>query len=240
MGRAGCEAYAREGASVVAIDVDEARLKEVVDAINAAGGKAFGITADLLDAQACKRCIHEAAEWLGGIDILWNHAGMPGVRALEDIDLADYERAMNLNVRSGMLATGAAIPYLRKQGGGSVIFTSSTAGLVGASVSPVYSAAKFAVVGLVKSLALRYAPDNIRVNAICPGPIETPMFPQFFDPNAGAEAAAKSQAAVIAAIPLGRLGRAEEVAGAALWLASSESTFVTGVALPVDGGFTAR
>ncbi len=240
MGQAGCEAFAREGATVVAIDIDAARLKTVVDRINASGGKAHGIVADLLDAAACRSSIEEAARWMGGIDVLWAHAGMPGLREVENLDIAAYDEAMDLNVRAGLLAAGVAIPHMRTAGGGSIMFTASTAGLVGASVSPVYSTAKFAVVGMTKSLSLRFAADRIRVNAICPGPIDTPMFPKFFDPNASAEMAAKTQAAVLAAIPLGRIGQPHEVANAALWLASDEASFVTGVALPVDGGYTAR
>ncbi|MGE0097981.1 MAG: SDR family NAD(P)-dependent oxidoreductase [Hydrogenophaga sp.] len=240
MGQAGCEAFAREGATVVAIDIDAQRLKTVVDQINASGGKAHGIVADLLDANACRSTIEEAARLMGGIDVLWAHAGMPGLREVENLDMVAYDEAMNLNVRAGLLAAGAALPFMRKAGGGSILFTASTAGLVGASVSPVYSTAKFAVVGMTKSLALRCAADRIRVNVICPGPIDTPMFPKFFDPNASAEMAAKSQAAVLAAIPLGRIGQPHEVANAALWLASDEASFVTGAALPVDGGFTAR
>lgn len=240
MGRAGCEAFAREGAAVVAIDIDRDRLLAVVEGIRAAGGQAHAIHADLQQAQVCRDAMDEAAALMGGIDILWNHVGSPGPRGFEDLDPSEYAQVMDLNVLSGVAATGAAVAHIRKRASGSVIFTASTAGLVGASVSPVYSAAKFAVVGVAKSLALRYAADRIRVNAICPGPIDTPMFPKFFDPKADPQAAARSQAAVVAAIPLGRLGRAEEVAAAALWLASDESSFVTGVALPVDGGYTAR
>ena len=240
MGRAGCEVFAREGATVFAIDIDQGRLNEVVAGVETAGGKAYGRVADLLDPEVCRKVVDEAAAQMGGLDILWNHAGIPGLRDVENLDLVEYARTMDLNIRTGLLMTGAAIPHMRKRGGGSVVFTASTAGLVGASVSPIYSAAKFGVVGMGKSLALRYASEKIRVNVVCPGPIETPMFPQFFDPNASKEAAADAQAKVIAAIPLARMGQAVEVANAALWLASDEASFVTGVALPVDGGFTAR
>lgn len=240
MGRAGCEIFAREGATVFAIDMDENRLNEVVAAVVAAGGKAYGMVTNLLDPEVCRKAVDEAASRMGGLDILWNHAGIPGLRDIENLDLDAYQKSMDLNIRTGLIMTGTAIPHMRKRGGGSVVFTASTAGLVGASVSPVYSAAKFAVVGMGKSLALRYATEKIRVNVICPGPIETPMFPQFFDPNASKEVAAEAQAKVIASIPLARMGQAVEVANAALWLASDEASFVTGVALPVDGGFTAR
>lgn len=240
MGRAGCEVFAREGATVFAIDIDQKRLDEVVAGVEKSGGKAYGMVADLLDPEVCRRAVGEAAERMGGIDIVWNHAGIPGLRDIENLDLVEYARAMDLNIRTGLVMTGVAIPHIRKRGGGSVVFTASTAGLVGASVSPVYSAAKFGVVGMAKSLALRYATENIRVNVVCPGPIETPMFPQFFDPNASKEVAAEAQTKVLAAIPMARMGQAVEVANAALWLASDEASFVTGVALPVDGGFTAR
>ncbi|MGI4815062.1 MAG: SDR family NAD(P)-dependent oxidoreductase [Janthinobacterium lividum] len=239
MGRAGCELFAREGASVVAVDINEERLNEVVEGIKAAGGKATGIVANLLDAKECHRIVEEAVKRMGGLDILWNHAGMPGLRNVEDLDLTEYANTMDLNIRSGLLSIGAAIPHFRKAGGGSALFTASVAGLKGASVSPTYSAGKFAVVGMTRSLAIRYAAEKIRVNVICPGPIETPMFPQFFDPKASAEQAAQAQAKTRAAVPMGRLGRAEEVAHAALWLASDDASFVTGIALPVDGGFTA-
>jgi NAD(P)-dependent dehydrogenase (short-subunit alcohol dehydrogenase family) len=240
MGRAGCEVFAREGATVFAIDIDQVRLDEVIKAVEANGGKAYGMTANLLDPDVCRNAVNEAAARMGGVDILWNHAGMPGQREIENLDLSGYAKAMDLNVRSGLVMSGAAIPYMRKQGGGSIVFTASTAGLVGASVSPIYSAAKFAVVGMGKSLALRYAAEKIRVNVLCPGPIETPMFPQFFDPNASKEAALEAQTKVLAAVPMARMGQAIEVAHAALWLASDEASFVTGVALPVDGGYTAR
>jgi NAD(P)-dependent dehydrogenase (short-subunit alcohol dehydrogenase family) len=240
MGRAGCEVFAREGATVFAVDMDEARLNDVVKSLEAAGGKAYGMVANLLDPDVCARVIEEAAARMGGIDVLWNHAGIPGLRDIENLDLGEYAKSMDLNIRTGLIMAGKAIPHMRKSGGGSIVFTASTAGLVGASVSPVYSAAKFAVVGMGKSLALRYALEKIRVNVVCPGPIETPMFPQFFDPNASKEAAAEAQARTLAAIPMARMGQAIEVANAALWLASDEASFVTGIALPVDGGYTAR
>nr|WP_213956971.1 SDR family NAD(P)-dependent oxidoreductase [Variovorax sp. dw_954] len=240
MGQAGCELFAREGASVVAVDIDAARLDEVVRSVLQAGGQAHGIVADMLDAEACQRIVEEAAAHLGGLDIVWNHAGMPSMRGIEGLALSDYARCMDLNVRSGLLVTAAALPHLRRRGGGSVVFTASMAGLVGLATSPVYTAAKSAVVGLVKSLAVRHARDNIRVNAVCPGPIDTPMYRQFLDPGPDPAAAADLLARSLAPVPMRRLGQPMEVAHAALWLASDDASFVTGAALPVDGGFTAH
>ena len=236
MGRAGVEAFAREGADVVAVDIDQAKLEELVGSISDAGGRVTALVADLLDPQACRQVVSESAERLGGLDILWNHAGLPGKREVENLDLDAYARAMDLNVRSGLLTTGAAIAHFRTAGGCSVLFTASIAGLRGASVSPVDSAAKFAVIGLARSLAQRYAAENIRVNTICPGPIETPMLSQFMDPDFDAELAKQSEARTRASVPMGRVGRPEEVAAAALWLVSDEASFVNGAVLPVDGG----
>ncbi len=240
MGAAGVEVFAREGATVVAIDMNEKNLNDVVAKAEKAGGKVYPLVANLLDPKVCRKAIEDAAAKLGGIDILWNHAGIPGQRDVENLDIDGYAQTMDLNIRTGLVMSGAAIPHMRKRGGGAIVFTASMAGLVGASVSPIYSAAKFGVVGMGKSLALRYAEEKIRVNIVCPGPIETPMFPDFFDPNASKEVADAAQAKVVGAIPLARMGQPIEVANAAAWLASDEASFVTGVALPVDGGFTAR
>lgn len=240
IGRAGCEVFAAQGAEVVAIDIDRGRLDDVVGGVKAKGGKAHAVVADLLAPEGCRAALREALTILGGLDVLWNNAGMPGKSNVEDLDIDAFDRAMSLNVRTSAIISGLAVPEMKKRGGGSIIFTSSVAGLVGATVSPIYSAAKFGVVGFAKSLALRYAPDGIRSNALCPGPVETPMAPLFFDPEADPVAAAAAQAKVVAAVPLGRVAQPIEVAYAAAWLASDEASFVTGAAIPIDGGITAR
>ena len=177
---------------------------------------------------------------LGGIDVLWAHAGTPGPAGVENLDLAAYDHAMALNVTSATLSAGEAIAHMRARGGGAVVFTSSVSGLVGSMFSPVYSAAKFAVVGLGKSLAQRFAADGVRVNVVCPGLADTPMKLGFTGRSGDPVEAAANQERLLAAVPMGRLCKAEEVAHAVLWLASDDASFVTGVALPVDGGFTAR
>ncbi len=147
---------------------------------------------------------------------------------------------MDLNVRSVFWTTGRAIPELRKRGGGSILFTASIAGLIGSPFSPVYSAAKWGVNGMMASLAGRLAADNIRVNSVCPGPIDTPMLKVFMgrpDQETDREA---NQAMMEKLTPLGRVGRPEEIANAALFLLSDEASFITGVALPVDGGFVSK
>ncbi len=156
------------------------------------------------------------------------------------MDLAEYERAMSLNVTSAVLAAGEVAQYMRARGGGSLIFASSVSGLVGSMFSPIYSAAKFAVVGLAKSLAQRYAVDGIRVNVICPGLTGTSMMSGFIGRNGDPVEMAANEKKLLAAVPLGLFGRAHEMADAVLWLASDEASFVTGVALPVDGGYTCR
>ena len=238
MGAAGCEIFAREGATVAAVDIDKERLDAVVSLVEKAGGRARGFVADLSTIDGSKRFIHDAAAWMGGIDILWAHAGCPGPAGIENMDVDAYQKTIDLNVRTSVLSASEVVPYMRKRGGGAIVFTASMAGLVGSMLMPVYSAAKFAVVGLTKSLAQTLAPDKIRVNVVCPGLVETPMLPQFMSRGGNVDDATKRY---LVGVPMGRVGIATEIARAALFLASDEdSSYVTGVALPVDGGYTAR
>jgi NAD(P)-dependent dehydrogenase (short-subunit alcohol dehydrogenase family) len=237
MGRAGVEKFVAEGATVVAVDIN----REGLDALaGASGGKVLPLVADLTDPEACRSFVHEAAKLLGGIDLLWNHAGSTVPGGVEQIDLASYDRTMMLNVTSGVLACAEAIGHMRRRGGGSILFTASVAGLVGSQGSPIYSAEKFAVVGYAKSLAQRFAADNVRVNVVCPGITDTPMLAHFYEDHGGSGGPEAYEAAVRNATPMGRLGRAEEIANAACFLLSDEASFVTGIAMPVDGGYTCR
>lgn len=240
MGRAGALLFAREGAKVAAVDIDAAGVEAVADEVRAAGGEAVGIAADLSRDDGAKRIVGDALDAFGGLDILWNHVGHPGPGRIEGVDMDDYALAMDLNIRSVLVSTTEALPALRARGGGTILFTASIAGLAGSPFSPVYSAAKFGVVGLMKSMACRYGPEGIRVNAVCPAPIETPMLEVFMlRPDTQGDRQANTER-MKASIPLGRTGKPEEVANAALFLCSDEASFVNGVALPVDGGYLAR
>jgi len=240
MGRAGVDLFLREGARVAAVDIDADALAGLRADMAAKGHAIETIQADLSRPEAMRGSINDAAVRLGGIDVLWAHAGTPGPGGVENLDLAAYENALALNVTSATLAAGEVIGHMRRRGGGSLVFTASVSGLVGSMFSPVYSAAKFAVVGLTKSLAQRFAADGVRVNVVCPGLADTPMKLGFTGRSGDAAEAAANQERMLAAVPMGRLCKAEEVAHAVLWLASDDASFVTGVALPVDGGFTAR
>jgi NAD(P)-dependent dehydrogenase (short-subunit alcohol dehydrogenase family) len=243
MGRAGAIRFAKEGAAVGVVDIDEDAVTAVAEEIDAAGGRALGIVADLRKDQDSQRIVREAANEFGGLDFVWNHVGHPGPASIEGIDMADFEIAMDLNLRTILVTTEAAIPELRARGGGALLYTASTSGLQGSMFSPVYSAAKFGVVGFARALAGRLAADNIRVNVVCPGPVDTPMLRMFVArPDQQSTAGMDKEELVKkrgGMTRLGRPGRPEEIANAALFLISDEASFVTGAALPVDGGVTA-
>jgi NAD(P)-dependent dehydrogenase (short-subunit alcohol dehydrogenase family) len=243
MGRAGAVRFAKEGAAVGVVDVDKAGVEAVVAEIKAAGGKALPFVADLTKDEDSRRIVKETAKAFGGLDFVWNHVGHPGPASVEGIDMRDYDLAMTLNLRTVLITTETALPELRARGGGALLFTASTSGLAGSPFSPVYSAAKHGVVGFVRALAKRYGREKIRVNAVCPGPIDTPMLRVFVArPDQQSTRGADKEQLVLqrgGQNPLGRPGKPEEVANAALFLLSDEASFVTGAAVAVDGGATA-
>lgn len=240
MGKAGCGVFARQGARVAAIDRDGVALAAVVEELRARGHEVKAFVADLSIEADCVEVIKAAMQWLGGVDVLWSHAGMPAPADIESMDMDQYRKSEDLNLTSAVVVTRAVLGAMRAQRSGSIVFTSSISGLVGSALSPLYSAQKFGVVGLMKGLSVRYAAEGIRVNAVCPGPVATPMlYNDFmkvdarFDPK-------ETEARILASVPMGRFAEPEEVAEAALWLASSKAAYITGVALAVDGGLTAR
>jgi NAD(P)-dependent dehydrogenase (short-subunit alcohol dehydrogenase family) len=236
IGRAAAVLFAREGAAVAVADIDRGRIADTVTEITKAGGRAQGLPCDLTRDADSRRIVREAVDALGGLDVLWNNVGHPGPGRVEGINMDDYDMAMTLNVRSALVTTTEAIPAMRARGGGSILFTSSIAGIYGSPFSPVYSAAKFGVTGLTKSLSLRLAPDKIRVNCVCPAPIDTPMLDLFMGrPDVEANKHENLER-MKAAVPLGRVGTPMEVAQAGLFLASDDASYITGIELFVDGG----
>jgi NAD(P)-dependent dehydrogenase (short-subunit alcohol dehydrogenase family) len=242
-GRAGALLLAAEGVSVSVVDQNEAGAQAVAEQISKAGGRALAIGGDLRDDAMARDIVAATANEFGGLDLLWNHLGVPGPSAIEDLEMAGWELTIDLNLRSQLLTTIAALPHMKARGGGSILFTSSTSGLSGSPWSPTYSAAKAGVIGLARSLAKRYASQGIRVNAICPGPIDTPMLRVFVNrpdqpgsEEADVDALVKKAAALT---PMGRAARPEEIAQAAVFLLSDKASFITGIAMPVDGGMLA-
>jgi meso-butanediol dehydrogenase/(S,S)-butanediol dehydrogenase/diacetyl reductase len=237
IGRASALRFAQEGARLVLADIQETEGEAVAREIAALGGTACFVRADVSHRRDNERMIDLCVERYGRLDILFCNAGINLPTLLPQSSDEDIDRVLDVNVKGPLYAARRAIPIMLGQPeGGVMLFTASKTGLVAQTDSPVYCASKGAVVLLAKALALDYAARGIRVNALCPGIIDTPMLHRFAnampDPSAAWATYATAQ-------PLGRLGTPEECAAAALWLVSPEASFVTGVALPVDGGFTA-
>jgi NAD(P)-dependent dehydrogenase (short-subunit alcohol dehydrogenase family) len=239
MGKASAERFASEGAHVVVSDIDEKAAVSVVDQIVENGGQATVAVCDVSDNDQIRSVIDQIGRDFGVLHVLFNHAGIPGAAGL-DIAPEAFEKVVNINQRSAFYATQFALPLLQKaEGKGSIIFTSSVSGVVGSPFSPLYSMTKGGIVLFMKSLAVRLGPEGIRSNAILPAMIETPMLSQFFGREKGADIE-DLKAAYKSSVPMGRVARPEEIASVAAFLASDDASWVTGVALPVDGGFLAQ
>lgn len=242
IGEATAKLFSKEGAKVVVADIDPVKGKQVVTEIKDAGGDAIFIEADVSKVSDMEKMVKTTVSTYGKLNILYNHAGIPGPKGIEDVTEEEWEQCIKANMLGSFFATKFAIPEMRRVGGGSVLFTASTAGIVGSRFSPTYSSAKGALVLLTKSLALRLAKDNIRVNCICPSLADTPMGPDFVRAKPDEDRATTEttiERFLTAAIPMGRLVKPQEIAYAALFLASDEASFITGIFLPVDGGATA-
>jgi NAD(P)-dependent dehydrogenase (short-subunit alcohol dehydrogenase family) len=239
MGRASAVRFAEEGAHVVVTDLQQDSAEETVALIEKEGGTAEAHAFNVGRLSELDAFFSVVAERHPVVHVLFNHAGIPGASGL-DISEGEFDLAINVNLKGAFFASARARPLLKRaEGKGSIIFTSSVTGLVGSPLSPLYSLTKGGITTLMKSLALAMAPDGIRVNAVCPSTIETPMLKQFFGRDQQDEVETLIDN-FTPSLPLGRRGRPEEVANAALFLACDESSYVTGVAMPVDGGYLAR
>ena len=235
MGLATAKAFAEAGAAVALADVNGDGARAAADALVAAGHKAIGIRCDVSDLDEVEAMVKQTVSTFGRLDMAFNNAGVQSpVAETADADPKDYDFVMGVNLRGIWNCMKHELLQMRKQGSGAIVNNSSLGGLVGIAERGIYHASKHGVVGLTKSAGLEYAAKGIRINAVCPGIIETPMVMGML------ETQPEAMAALMKEVPMGRLGRAEEIADAVLWLCSPASSFVIGHALPVDGGYTVR
>lgn len=235
LGAATVAALAERGADVLAVDLDEVGLSRVASSCDEVATRA----ADVSDEKAVKAFVEEAVARFGRLDAIFNNAAIEGpIAPITEIAVDDYERVMRVNVRSVFLGMKHAIPHLLEGGGGAVLNTASTGGLMGWPEICPYVGSKHAVVGLTRAVALEYAGKGIRINALCPGPMDTRMIWAIGEVMAPGDRG-KQQAMLEGTIPLGRLGRPEEAAAFATWLLLDGPEYLTGAALPVDGAQTA-
>ncbi|MFB6679695.1 SDR family NAD(P)-dependent oxidoreductase [Streptomyces sp. NPDC056390] len=240
MGQASARRLAEDGATVVVADINKESASETVELIEADGGHAEVAEVDVADLEGLKALFADIDQRHQRLDILFNNAGIPGAAGIE-ITAEEWDRAVNINMRGAYFATMYALPALRRaEGRGAVIFNASTGGLVGSPGAPLYGMTKGGIVLLMQSLALTLASEGIRVNAVCPGMMDTPMLPRFFSREENPAVEEKIPGYVKRQVPMGRLGQPDEVADVVAFLASDDGRFVTGVALPVDGGYVAK
>jgi NAD(P)-dependent dehydrogenase (short-subunit alcohol dehydrogenase family) len=233
IGRATALAFAREGANVVVADISEQNIREMARLIEELGGRVLAVTCDVTRAEDVKAALDKTIETFGRLDCAFNNAGVEQKLApAAELEEAEWDRIVNTDLRGVFLCLKHEIPLMLKQGGGAIVNTSSGAGVKGFKGQAAYVAAKHGVVGLTKAAALDYAPQNIRINAVCPGIINTPMMDRF------TRGTAAGREMVIAQEPVGRMGQPEEIANAVLWLCSDVASFVVGHAMVVDGGQT--
>lgn len=235
MGLATAQAFAAASAAVVLADIDEAAAAAEAEKLTAAGHQAIGIGCDVGDAGQVEEAVRRTVDTFGGLHAAFNNAGVmtPTVETA-DADPAEFDRVTAINLRGVWTCMKHELIHMREHNGGAIVNCSSIGGLIGLPGVAIYHGAKHGVIGLTRSAALEYASRGIRINAVCPGTIDTPMVARMV-----AEDPARMDQ-LIAAEPIGRLGRPEEIANAVLWLCSPLSSYVVGHALAVDGGYTVQ
>ncbi len=230
-GRAASLLFAEHGAKIVAVDYNIEGASKTVENICSAGGEAISVKADVSSSADVSNFIETAIQTYGKIDILFNNAGIYTPGKADETSVEEWDRVINVNLKGVFLGCKYAVPHMRRAGSGVIINTASAGGIIGFPDAVAYAASKGGVVSLTKAMAVDYAKENIRVNCICPGTGETGLTKEVMEiPEL------KSQ--FLAPIPMGRFGQPDDVAKAALFLASDMSSYLTGVALPVDGGWT--
>ena len=235
IGRASALAFVREGAKVAVADIVVEGGEETVRMVKEAGGEAFFIKVDVANAAEVEAMVNAVVDTYGRIDCAYNNAGIEGRLASTDEYPEDvFDKVIDINLTGVWLCMKYELPHMLKQGSGAIVNTASGAGLIGVAGMSAYVASKHGVVGLTKTAALEYAKSGIRVNSVCPGLIQTPMVERITadQPQLGE--------ALVAAEPVGRTGKPEEIAESVVWLSSDAASFVTGHAMSVDGGFVAQ
>jgi NAD(P)-dependent dehydrogenase (short-subunit alcohol dehydrogenase family) len=234
IGRAAALAFARAGASVVVADVGEEGNRQTAQLIAEAGGRSLAVGCDVTRANDVRAALQKTTEAFGRLDFAFNNAGVEPKKLVPtaEVEEEEWDRIVGVDLRGVFLCMKYEIPVMLAHGGGAIVNTSSGAGVIGIKNNAVYSAAKHGVIGLTRSAALEYAAKNVRINAVCPGYIDTPMIERF------AGRSAEARAKVVAEEPIGRMGTPEEIAATVVWMCSDSSGFMVGHALVVDGGQT--
>lgn len=239
IGRAASLRFASEGASVLAVDLADESLAETVALVDAAGGTAHAVRADVTRSAEVEGYVQTAVEAFGGVDVLFNNAGIEGtISALEDYPETTFDQVLDVNVKGVWLGMRHVAPAMRLRGGGSIVNTSSGAGLQGTPTLIAYGASKHAVVGMTKTAAIELAPAGIRVNAICPGVIQTRMMDSIGSMSVPDDPESYRKA-LHERVPMGRYGEPEEVVALVAFLASGEASYMTGSVHSIDGGLSA-
>ena len=239
IGRAAATLFAREGAAVAVVDLVAAAAKEAAEEIAGEGGRALAVTADIADPAQVGAAFGQVGSEFGRVDVLYNNAGVNSSGSVIDATDEDWDRSFAVNATGTFLCSQAAAGSMLASGGGSIINQGSVAALVGIANFASYCAAKGAVVALTRSMSVDLAPRGVRVNAICPGTVYTPLMEPMLRARGGGDMEA-GLALTVAKYPIGRLGTPEEIAAVALFLASDDSSFLTGSVITADGGMTSQ
>jgi len=236
MGASAAKLFSKEGAQVVIVDLNADAGQAVADDINKDGGDAIFVQVDTGKEADLKRMADESIKAFGRVDAYWHNAGIAGAGAIQETSEEEYDLQLATHLKGGFFGFKHLMPHMVKNGGGSVLFTSSVSGLKPSPASPSYSIAKSGLNILAQCIALGHGKDNIRANTICPGPVETPLWPSFMNRNPDIVSPEELTQKFIERVPLGRLIQPDEIADAALFLCSDDAKMISGALLPVDGG----